>query len=273
MPFNILIALAILQGVTEFLPISSSAHLALLHQAKGVTGDDVALDVAVHLGSILAVILYFRADAARAWRGLAGLVLRRGDTAERALAWHLMLATVPVVIVGGVIVLMGWEAVLRDIRVIGWTMIIFGLLLYWVDRTAPQTLGAEGWTRRRALLMGLWQAVSMIPGVSRSGISITGGRALGFERHDATRLSMLMSIPTTLATGAVLAIGLAGSDASLALLRDAAIAGVFAFVAAWIALSAMMRFLDAVSFTPYVIYRVILGMVLLGLAYGGDLTI
>lgn len=269
MSFHILIALAMLQGVTEFLPISSSAHLVLLHQAKGVTADDIALDVAVHLGSILAVIAYFRADAARAARGLAGLVLRRGPAGDRALARHLVIATVPVVLAGGAIVALGWAEALRDIRVIGWTMIVFGGLLWWIDRIAPQVHAAEHWSPRRALIMGLWQAVALVPGVSRSGASITGARALGFERHDATRLSMLMSIPTTLATGAVLAVGLAESSASLTLLRDAAIAAVFAFATAWIALAAMMRLLDAVSFTPYVIYRIVLGVVLLVLAYGG----
>jgi len=179
-----------------------------------------------------------------------------------------MLLAIPLILFGALIVAMGWEDALRDIRVIGWTMIVFGLLLWWIDRIAPQTLRAPDWSLRRAIVMGVWQALALVPGVSRSGITITGARAIGLERRDATRLSMLMSIPATLATGAVLAIDVAQIDAGHDLLGRAAIAALFAFAAAWGALCLMMRFLDRVSFTPYVIYRVALGVVLLALAYG-----
>lgn len=263
-----LFLLAIIQGITEFLPISSSAHLALLHQLKGVSADDVALDVAVHLGSILAVIVYFHGESAAVARGLTDLVRRKFHTTEARLAGNLMLATIPLILFGGLIVGMGWADAMRDIRVIGWTMIIFGILLWWVDRTASQSLGTADWSLRRAIIMGLWQTLALIPGVSRSGITITGARAIGLERRDATRLSILMSIPATLATGAVLAIDLAKSDAGLELLGRAGFAALFAFAAAWGSLSVMMRFLDRVSFTPYVIYRIALGVILLVLAYG-----
>lgn len=263
-----LFLLAIIQGLTEFLPISSSAHLALLHQINGTGEEDVALDVAVHLGSILAVIAFFRTESAAAGRGLGHLLRGRPHSPEAALTRNLLFATIPLILFGGLIVVMGWEDALRDMRVIGWTMIVFGILLWWIDRVAPQSIHAPDWTLRRAMLMGLWQALALIPGVSRSGITITGARAIGLERRDATRLSMLMSIPATLATGAVLAIDVAQIDAGLDLLGRAAIAALFAFGAAWAALCLMMRFLDRVSFTPYVIYRVALGVVLLALAYG-----
>jgi undecaprenyl-diphosphatase len=263
-----LFLLTIIQGITEFLPISSSAHLALLHQFNGVGAEDVALDVAVHLGSILAVILYFRAESVATGRGAIDILRGRRHSRDALLTRNLVLATIPLVLLGGVIVVMGWQDALRDIRVIGWTMIVFGILLWWIDRTAPQTLTAPDWSLRRAMIMGLWQAVALIPGVSRSGITITGARAIGLERRDATRLSMLMSIPATLATGPVLAIDLAQADAGLELLWRASFAALFAFGAAWGALSLMMRFLDRVSFTPYVIYRLALGGVLLVLAYG-----
>jgi undecaprenyl-diphosphatase len=263
-----LFLLAIIQGITEFLPISSSAHLALLHQVNGTGTDDIALDVAVHLGSILAVIIYFRTESAAAGRGLADILRGRRRSSEARLARNLIVATIPLVMAGGVIVLMDWQDAMRDIRVIGWTMIAFGILLWWIDRIAPQTLRAPDWSLRRAIILGLWQAVALIPGVSRSGITITGARALGLERHDATRLSMLMSIPATLATGAVLAIDLAQAEAGADLLARAGFAALFSFAAAWGALSLMMRFLNRVSFTPYVIYRVALGVVLLAFAYG-----
>jgi len=264
--FNLFV-LAIVQGITEFLPISSSAHLALIHQLNGTGTDDVALDVAVHIGSILAVILYFGEDSRRLGRGVVAIARGRTAGADAKFVQTLLLATAPIIPVGVFILAMGWEEALRDIRVIGWMMILFGILLWWIDRSARQTLRAGDWTTRRAIVMGLWQALALIPGVSRSGATITGGRALGIERHDATRLSMLMSIPATLATGAVLAIDLMRSDAGLDLLATAAIAAVFAFASAWLALCLMMRFLDRVSFTPYVIYRVILGVILLALAY------
>ena len=262
-----LFLLAIIQGITEFLPISSSAHLALLHQVNGVSADDVALDVAVHLGSILAVIVYFRVESAAAVRGLGHLARGRSGTSEAHLARNLILATVPLVFAGGLVVVMDWSDSLRNIRVIGWAMIIFGLLLWWIDRRAPQTGRVTEWSLRQAVIMGLWQVLALIPGTSRAGITITGARAMGMERHDAARIAMLMSIPALLAAGGVLAIDVARSEAGLELLGRAGFAALFAFAAALGSLSVMMRFLDRVSFTPYVIYRIALGVILLAFAY------
>ena len=264
--FNLLI-LALVQGVTEFLPISSSAHLILLHEVGVTIGNDIALDVAVHLGSSVAVVLYFRADVAGALRGLSRLVRGRADTSDSRLALGLIIATIPAVLLGAVLSLTGWIDLLRNAVVIGWTMILFGVLLWWVDRTAAQTRPAEDWRLRDALIMGLWQAVALVPGVSRSGVTLTSARQLGFDRHSAAKVAMLMSIPVTLATGALLALKVAESPLGGELLLSAMLAAVLAFGAAYLALSLMMRLLDAVSFTPYVIYRVILGVVLLGYAY------
>jgi len=263
-----LAVLAVVQGITEFLPISSSAHLVLLHELGGTTEGDLALDVAMHLGSIAAVILYFRRDSLAAFAGLAHLARGRTDSREGRLAGLLIIATLPAVLFGGLIALMNWEEALRNATVIGWTMIVFGVALWWIDARAPESRRAEAWTVRRALIMGLWQAVALIPGVSRSGITITTARALGFERHDAARLSMLMSIPVTLATGAVLALEVTEAGFPPGMLGQTALATLMAFAAAYGALALMMRFLSRVSFTPYVIYRVILGIVLLALAYG-----
>ncbi len=262
-----LLLLAVVQGVTEFLPISSSAHLVLLHQAGGATPDDLALDVAVHLGSIVAVVLYFRADVGDAARGGLSLLRGRPDAPGARLASNLLIATVPAVLAGAAIAAGGWAEHLRDVRVIGWTMIVFGVLLWWVHRVAPEARPGAAWTARHAVVMGLWQAVALIPGVSRSGITITAARGLGYDRRSAARLSMLMSIPITLATGSLLALELGEGGASSALLLPVALAATLAFLAAYAALSLMMRFLDRVSFTPYVIYRLALGAVLLAIAY------
>jgi undecaprenyl-diphosphatase len=261
-----LFLLAVVQGITEFLPISSQAHLILIHELGGPTGDDLALDIAVHLGSIAAVVVFLRAEVARVLRGLARLARGRPRGPEARLAAGLIVATVPAVLAGGVIAVLGWAEALRDIRVIGTTMIVFGALLWLAHRLAPEARGDGDWRLRDAAILGLWQALALIPGVSRSGITMTGARLLGFERHAAARLSILMSIPVTLATGALLARDVGESDASLALLASAAAAAVLAFLAAWAALVLMMRFLARVSFTPYVIYRIVLGIVLLSIA-------
>lgn len=264
--FHILI-LALIQGITEFLPISSSAHLALIHEFGGSTPDDLALDVAVHLGSILAVILYFRADVARVLGGVGDLVRGRLEGGQARLALGLMIATVPAVVAGGVLVVTGWADLLRNTQVIGWTMILFGILLWWVHRTAPEVRTVDDWRLRDAVLMGLWQAASLVPGVSRSGITMTAARWHGFQRHDAAKIALLMSIPITLATGLFLALKIGDGNLSPTFWRDMLLGATLSFVAAYAALALMMRFLDRVSFTPYVIYRIILGAVLLAYAW------
>ena len=262
-----LVLFAIVQGITEFLPISSSGHLILMHEYFGASQDALALDVAVHLGSILAVILYFRDEVGRALRGTGQLLQGRLATPEAFLALCLAIATVPALIFGGVLAVTGWVDALRSVAVIGWMMILFGIALWWIDRRAPEARALEGWTLKHAVRIGLWQAVALIPGVSRSGITITAARGLGYTRRDAARISMLMSIPITLATGGIIALDALSAPDLGALLAPAAIGAVMAFVAAYGALALMMRFLNVVSFTPYVIYRVILGVVLLWIAY------
>lgn len=263
-----LFILAIVQGITEFLPISSSAHLVLLHELGGPSGEALALDVAVHLGSILAVILYFRHDVAAAVAGIGPAMRGRLESYEARLALGLMIATVPAVILGAVLQLTGWIHYLRSITVIGWMMILFGMLLYAAHRFMPEARRATDWRLRDAVIMGLWQAVALVPGVSRSGITMTAGRFLGFDRHSAAKVALLMSIPITLATGGALGLELRKVDfETSAIIRESLTAAAVAFIAAWLALATMMKLLNRVSFTPYVIYRIMLGAVLLWLAY------
>lgn len=261
-----LILVAIIQGVTEFLPISSSGHLILLPGLTGMQDQGLAIDVAVHVGTLGAVVLYFWSDVKLALSGLPAALTGRTDTPQARLALGLIVATIPTVIVGAALYLSGMEHALRSIAVIGWAMLGFGLLLYWMDQKGAQTKQASDWGLRDAVIMGLWQVLALIPGTSRSGITITGARQLGYSREDGARIAMLMSIPTILASGTLLSVDVIGkADAQLA--RDGAIAAAFAFVSALLALSLMMRLLRSVSFTPYVIYRVILGAVLLVIAY------
>lgn len=261
-----LLFLALLQGLTEFLPVSSSAHLELLHKATGQSQDDLTLDVAVHVGTLGAVIIYFKTEVFAAFQG--SILLAKGvfDDPKSRLALCLIVATVPVVIVGLILKVSGLDDAVRSLAVIGWAMIIFGLLLWWADRKPAAVKSAGDWNLPDAIKLGFWQAVALIPGTSRSGITITGALRLGYSRAEAAKIAMLMSIPTIIASGVLLGAD-AVENADVELLKSAAIAALLAFVAALGALAIMMRLLKRVSYTPYVVYRLILGAILLWIAY------
>ncbi len=261
-----LFLVAVIQGLTEFLPVSSSGHLILLPNLTGLEDQGQTIDVAVHVGTLFAVVLYFWRDVKSALGGVPRLLTGRIDTPGARLAGLLAIATVPVVICGLILSVTGLDDAMRSVAVIGWTMLVFGLVLYWADQRGAEVKSASDWSLRDAVIMGLWQAVALIPGTSRSGATITGARALGYTRQEGARLAMLMSIPTILASGTLLGLEVI-ADANAALARDGAIAAVFAFLSALLALSLMMRFLRSTSFTPYVVYRVILGLILLWIAY------
>ncbi len=261
-----LILLAIIQGVTEFLPISSSGHLALLPMLGNFPDQGQVVDVSVHVGTLGAVILYFWDDVKSALRGTPRMLTGDTSTKGAKLALMLMIATVPVVVFGAVLKVTGWSDLFRSMRVIGWTMLGFGILLWWMDQTSSKIKKTSGWTRRDAWIMGMWQAIALIPGTSRSGITITGALALGYTRKDSAHLAMLMSVPAIIASGIYL-----GAESAMSLRIEqigVCILGAFmSFIAAFFALRFMMVLLNSVSFTPYVIYRVILGITLLTISY------
>lgn len=263
--FNLLL-IALIQGVTEFLPVSSSGHLILLPSLTGLADQGQVIDVAAHLGTLAAVVLYFWSDVRLALGGTLRLLRGKIDTKGAFLALCLLIATVPVIIVGLILKVTGLSDAMRGIAVIGWAMIIFGIVLYWADQKGPNERAAESWTLKDAFQMGLWQAVALIPGTSRSGITITAGRLLGYTRTDAARLSMLMSIPTIIASATLLGLDVIGT-ADAGALRDIGIVIAMSFAAALCALTLMMRLLRSVSYTPYVVYRIALGVVLLWIAY------
>ncbi|MEX0304843.1 MAG: undecaprenyl-diphosphate phosphatase [Leisingera sp.] len=267
MPLFQLILVALIQGVTEFLPVSSSGHLILLPSLTGLNDQGQVIDVAVHVGTLAAVMLYFWRDVREGLAGLPQALTGRTDTPGARLAMGLIIATIPTVLFGAVLHFTGLSDALRSMAVIGWTMLGFGLVLYWADQKGAEAKEARDWGPRDALIMGLWQMLALIPGTSRSGITITGARQLGYAREDGARIAMLMSIPTIIASGVLLGTEVALED-NTALIRDAGIAAVLALLSALAALSLMMRLLRSVSFTPYVIYRVILGVILLAIAYG-----
>ena len=263
--FQILIV-AITQGVTEFLPISSSGHLILLPKLTGAQDQGLAIDVAVHVGTLMAVTLYFWRDVQIAAKGTFRLAKGKVDTQGAFLALCLLIATIPAVFFGLAIKLTGLDEAMRSTEVIGWTMLIFGVVLYWADKTGRTDKSADSWSIRDAAIMGLAQCLALIPGTSRSGITITAARKLGYGRKDAAKLAMLMSIPVIAASGFVLSIDVV-QQANWELLYNATIAAAFAFVTALLALVLMMRLLASISFTPYVIYRIVLGIALLVWVY------
>ncbi|MBI1494795.1 undecaprenyl-diphosphate phosphatase [Halocynthiibacter styelae] len=261
-----LFLVAIIQGLTEFLPVSSSGHLILLPVLTGAEDQGQVIDVAVHLGTLIAVVIFFWREVSEAALGLPRLATGKADTPGSKLALLLIIATIPAIIFGLMLKLTGLDDMMRSIKVIGFTMIGFGIVLYIADQKGPTKRNAASWGLRDAIVMGLWQAVALIPGTSRSGATITGARSLGFNREDAARLSMLMSIPTILAAGGLLGLEVA-TTANMQAVKDGAVAAAFACVAALLALTLMMRLLRSVSYTPYVIYRIGLGVVLLWFAY------
>lgn len=266
MAFTQLLLLALIQGITEFLPISSSGHLILLPSLTGMADQGQVIDVAVHVGTLFAVVLYFWADVKEAALGIPRMLRGKVDTPGAFLAFCLLMATIPVILFGLALKVTGLDDMLRSVAVIGWTMLGFGIVLYWADQKGGTAKTDKDWSVKDALIMGVWQAVALIPGTSRSGITITAARQMGYGREGAAKLAMLMSIPTIIASGTLLgAEVLSTADAAAA--KDGAIAAFLSFVAALLALTLMMRLLKSVSFTPYVIYRVILGIILLVYAY------
>ena len=259
--------LALIQGLTEFLPISSSAHLILAPRIFGFADQGLAFDVAVHLGSLLAVILYFRR---RLWRVVCGFFGQwttasgnQDDRSDARLANGIILATIPVMISG--LLLKGLiETDLRSPLVIAATTIGFGILLYVADRRGRRARTLAQLTWRDALLVGLFQAVALIPGTSRSGITITAGLLLGFRRRDASEFSFLLAVPTILMSA-----GLTTLDLLLqqeppdwnSLLAGA----LLAFAAAYLCIHFFLKFIERVGMTPFVVYRLLLGGMLLWL--------
>lgn len=266
MPLMNLVILALIQGITEFLPISSSGHLALFPALTGETDQGLSIDVAVHVGTLVAVCIFFWKDVADAVKGGIHVLTGRLSSYEAGLALRLVVATIPVVIAGLMLELAGMTDIFRNVEIIAWATIVFGVVLYVFDRWGPQLRAAEEWSWRDAIVMGLAQAVALIPGTSRSGITITAARGLGYKRPDAARISMLMSIPTILAAGILTTKDLVeAGNATVGL--DAAIAAILSCVSALLALTVMMRMLKDWSLTPFVVYRMLLGAFLLWWLY------
>ncbi|HHM04242.1 MAG TPA: undecaprenyl-diphosphate phosphatase [Gammaproteobacteria bacterium] len=259
-----ILALALLQGVTEFLPVSSSAHLILLPQLAGWADQGLAFDVAVHVGTLVAVVSYFRREIVILIRDWTQSLRRRRRVGDSALAWAVLLGTVPVGLAG---LLLGdlVETQLRTVLVIALATIVFGLLLGWADRRGGgrRSEHSIGW--RDVLVIGCAQAVALIPGTSRSGITITAALFMGLSREAAARFSFLLSIPVITLAGGLKVLELAGGTAPApwgVLLPGALVAAV----SAYLCIHFFLQMLKRMGMMPFVAYRLVLGVVLLGMA-------
>ncbi|WMT86011.1 undecaprenyl-diphosphate phosphatase [Pelagibacterium sp. 26DY04] len=267
--------LALVQGITEFLPISSSAHLILGRWLMDLLGiatstmtpaEELALDIALHVGSLGAVIVYFWRDVLMLAMGLIDGITGKAGPRFRTLA-VVIAASLPIVVVAFLAKDLITESG-RNLPIIAWTTLIFGVLLWFADRRPERSGDLERLSLRNAMIVGLAQCISIIPGVSRSGICMTAGRYVGLDRPLSARLAMLLSIPTILGAGV-----LAGYDLYKAgnaeVTGDAIFGGVLAFFAALASIALLMQWLQRQSYTPFVIYRIVLGVLLLGLLAAG----
>ncbi len=258
-----LILLAIIQGLTEFLPVSSSAHL-ILPELMGVGKQGVLIDVMAHFGSLFAVILYFKRDVGNMIIGFFDLCRRRLNK-NSALALNLIVATPPALIFGALLAMNGWNDLLRNGWIIAFTSIFFGILLWWADVKYAREKTTEDLTWKGAFGMGLAQMIALIPGTSRSGITMTAARMMDMTRVEAARFSMLMSLPIIAAGGfyALLKLSKAetGAEASL---NAGLIVAALSFVSAYIAIAFFMKLVSRIGMFPFMVYRVLLGLIILG---------
>ncbi len=255
-----IVVLAIVQGLTEFLPISSSGHLVLVPHFVEWSDQGLAFDVAVHFGSLVAVVVFFREDIAGLLRG--GIQVVGGDTRspQAYMAIAIALGTIPAAVAG--LLFASWiEANLRDPAIIVYTLAGYGVLMALADRYAKRDKGIAEVRIRDALIIGIAQALALVPGTSRSGVTITAGRLLGFERQDAARFSFLLSAPVILLATVYKGLELVLGDAVVPW-SELALGVVVSAVVAYASIEFFMRFVTRIGLAPFAIYRLLLAAVI-----------
>lgn len=255
------IILALVQGLTEFLPISSSAHLILVPVLLGWQDQGLAFDVAVHVGTLIAVVLYYRHQLRLMIADWFASMKGRSGTTESKLIWSVIAGTLPVGLFG-LLMPDTLETYLRSPRVIAAATIGFGLLLWWADKVGQESMEDTSLTWKRALFIGTFQALALVPGTSRSGITITAGLILGFKREFAAKFSFLLSIPVITLAGLLKTFELIQSTADIA--WSLILIGILvSAVTAYLSIGWFLKLLDRIGLLPFVIYRFFLGMVLI----------
>ena len=248
-----ILILSLVQGITEFLPISSSSHLILISDFLDFKNQNLSIDVSLHIGSFIAVLLYFYKD-----------ILNFFD--NKILFFRIFISSIPLMVIGFFLVETGFVEKIRNLKVIAWTTIIFGVLLFLSDKFKLEKNIEKDFTMKSAIFIGLFQVLSLIPGVSRSGIAITASRLLNFKRVDAAKISFLLSIPIL---GAVSLFGLKNlifSENSYFTVSNL-IAIFFSFLTSLITIKYFLIYIKKFNLNIFVYYRILLGLILLAIAY------
>jgi len=268
------IVLGIVQGLTEFLPISSSGHLRIVPELFGWSDPGSSFTAVIQLGTMAAVVLYFRGDLWRivvawcrdAWRVARAIGSREKisdgrSTEDARMGWYLIVATIPIAIFGFAFKDQ-IETGARDLRLISFTLIVGGLVLHWADRVGKRTKGIEHISTKDGVTIGLAQSLALVPGVSRSGSTISAGLFLGFTRESAARFSFLLSIPAVVLSGlfSLKDVGGDGMD-----IGPTIVATIVSFVVGYAAIAWLLKYLTSHTTLIFVVYRVALGLLLLGL--------
>ena len=248
-----ILILSAIQGISEFLPVSSVAHLVLVSKYYAFKNQSLLIDICLHLGSLIAIIFYFRNDLFNFIKNKSFLI-------------KILIGTIPIIPVGYILYQTGLIDQLRNLEVIGWMSLIFGILLYVSDRSKITKKIDANFTNKSAIFIGLFQVFALIPGVSRSGITITSGRLLGFNRFDSAKISFFLSIPT-LTAASILGIYNIHIEKSAELNFLAIIAVIFSFIFSYITIVIFLNFIKKFSLKIFVIYRIALSIFILTIVY------
>jgi len=248
-----ILILAAIQGIFEFLPVSSFAHLVLVSKYYTFNNQNLLIDLCLHLGSLIAIVFYFRKDLLNLIKNKTFLI-------------KILIGTIPIITVGYILYQTGLIDQLRNLKLIGWMSLIFGILLYISDRVKITKKIDTSFTNKSAIFIGMFQILALIPGVSRSGITITSGRFLGFSRFDSAKISFFLSIPT-LAAASIIGIFNIYREGSTELNFLAIIAVIFSFIFSYMTITLFFNFIKKFSLSIFIIYRILLSLLLLFIVY------
>jgi len=248
-----ILILSIIQGVSEFLPVSSAAHLVLVAKYYEFTNQNLLIDICLHFGSLIAIIFYFKNDFFSLIRNKNFLI-------------KILIGTIPIIPIGYILYQTGLIQQFRSLEIIGWMSLIFGILLYISDKSKITKKIDNLFTNKSAIIIGLFQVLALIPGISRSGITITAGRFLGFNRFESAKISFFLSIPT-LAAASLLGGYNIYKEGSVELNFLAIIAVIFSFTFSYITIALFLKFIQKFSLNIFIIYRIVLSLFILGIVY------
>ena len=248
-----ILLLSAIQGISEFLPVSSVAHLVIISKYYEFVNQNLLIDICLHLGSLIAIIFYFRNDLLDFIKNKDFLI-------------KIFVGTIPIIPIGYILYETGLVDQLRNIKVIGWMSLIFGILLYISDKSKVSKKINTEFSNKSAIIIGLFQTLALIPGVSRAGITITSGRLLGFDRLDSAKISFFLSIPT-LGAASLLGIYNIYKEGSTELNFLAIIAVIFSSIFSYITIALFLKFIQKFSLNIFIIYRIALSLFILAVVY------